>query len=72
MDRTKAERIYELRKKGTSMRRVAEIIEDEFPEIPELRGNQLWGKDLIYEAIEELEGMSVVKLSDEKLEEWGF
>lgn len=53
MNLQKAIRIYELRVgkyKSHSDRRIAEIIEDEFPLYPELRGVQMHGRDLCREA----------------------
>lgn len=74
MDKEKAERIKSLRvgNKVSSFRRVAEIIEDEFPQYPELRGNQLHGKDLVVEAMEFIYGKPFLELSDEILDEWYF
>lgn len=73
MNLQKAKRIQELRagKVMHSARRIAEIIEDEFPLYPELRGNQLWGQELIKDALNILYG-EWSSISDTVLEEWGL
>lgn len=72
MDMKKALRIQQLRT-GTvrhSLRRIAEIIEEEFPDIPELSGNQLYGSDLVLEAMEAIYGKSISEIEESIREEW--
>ena len=54
MTKSKALRIKELRIGSVqhSARRLAEVIEDEFPMCRDLRGNQLWGMELMAAAME--------------------
>lgn len=72
MSPKKALRIQELRTGPVqhSLRRIAEIIEEEFPEYPELSGNQLHGSDLVLQAMEHIYGKPIQELPDSVREEW--
>ena len=77
MDLIKANRIQELRIGNPmhSFRRIAEIIEEEFPEYPELHGNQLHGNqlhgmDLVLEAMETIYGKPIQEIDTKIRDEW--
>lgn len=72
MDRDKALRIQELRtgKIKHSLRRISEIIEEEYPQYPDLSGNQLHGSDLVLEAMETLYNKPIQEIEDSIREDW--
>jgi hypothetical protein len=74
MDIIKARRIQELRtgKIIHSFRRIAEIIEEEFPEYPKLHGNQLYGMDLVKNAMKTIYGKSFLEIDNEVRDLWAM
>jgi len=72
MTEAKAKRIQLLRAGPIqhSLRRIAEIIEAEYPEYPELSGNQLYGSELVMEAMEFIYGKPINEISDEIRRKW--
>ena len=75
MTLNKALRIQELRAGKTmhSARRIAEIIEDEYPEYPELRGNQIYGQELMNDALMIIYNVdNFMDIDDDVLEKWGL
>lgn len=74
MDLKKAERIKELATGNNkhSWRRIAEIIESEFPTYPQCSGNQLWGRELVRMAFKKMTGRSHMELTEEDEKEWNI
>ena len=72
MDIKKALRIKELRtgKLVCTFRKVAEIIEKEFPQDPNLSGNQFHGEELVKEAMETLYSEPFEDIEDTVKDEW--
>ena len=72
METDKALRIQSLRtgEVAHSFRRIAELIEQEYPEYPELSGDQLHGMDLVAEAMETIYGKPLIEIDESIREIW--